>query len=69
MLNELSKMLVFAGGLLLVLGLALKFFPWFGRLPGDIVWRKDNFTFYFPLATGLLISLIVTLILNFFKRH
>ena len=68
---ELGKILMVVGGVLLSVGavLALNLFPWLGRLPGDIVWRKDNFTFYFPLATGLLISLIVTLILNFFKRH
>ena len=66
---ELSRILMGAGVLLLAVGAALHFFPGLGRLPGDILWRKGNFTFYFPLATGLLISVILTLILNFLRRH
>jgi len=52
------------GVLLLVLG---HFHP--GRLPGDIVWRRGNFTFFFPLATSLLLSIILTLILNLLLRR
>jgi len=47
-------------GLLLRLGLKLK---WLGRLPGDIIIRRENFTFYFPLATSLLLSFLLSLIL------
>ena len=47
------------GGLLLLSGRV----PWLGRLPGDIVIQKRNFTFYFPLATSILLSLILTLLL------
>jgi hypothetical protein len=36
--------------------------PWVGRLPGDIVLHRKNFTFYFPLATSILISLLLTLL-------
>lgn len=60
-----------AGGLLLLGGLLLYFFdklPFGGRLPGDIVVKKKNFTFYFPLATSILISLILSLVLWFFSR-
>ena len=47
------------GGLLLLSGRV----PWLGRLPGDILIHKKNFTFYFPLATSILLSLILTLLL------
>jgi hypothetical protein len=65
-------MLIVLGGLLLVVGLLLSFgarVPWLGRLPGDIVYRKGNFTFYFPLATSLLVSLILTAVLALFHRR
>lgn len=39
-----------------------------GRLPGDIVMRKKNFTFYFPLVSSLLLSLVLTLLLNLFRK-
>jgi hypothetical protein len=42
--------------------------PWIGRLPGDILIKKKNFTFYFPLATSLLISVILTLLFSFFRK-
>jgi hypothetical protein len=46
------------GGLLLLSGKV----PWIGRLPGDILIQKKNFTLYFPLATSILLSLILTLL-------
>jgi hypothetical protein len=46
------------GGLLLLSGKV----PWIGRLPGDILIQKKNFTFYFPLVTSILLSLILTLL-------
>lgn len=42
--------------------------PWLGRLPGDIHIKRDNFTFYFPLATSILISVILSFILWLFRR-
>ncbi|WP_136514692.1 DUF2905 domain-containing protein [Geomonas edaphica] len=42
--------------------------PWLGRLPGDIYVKKENFTFYFPLATSIIISLLLSLILWFFRK-
>lgn len=71
MLNSLGKSLVVFGLLLAAAGLILMFaerIPGIGRLPGDIIIRKKNFTFYFPLATGLLISLILSLILWLISR-
>jgi hypothetical protein len=66
------------GKLLIVLGLLLVFvgvlfvldfkLPWLGHLPGDIYIKRDNLTFYFPLTTSILISLIFTLVLYLFKR-
>ena len=49
-------------GLLIVLGVP------FGRLPGDISVRRGNFSFYFPFATSIVLSIILTLILAFFRR-
>lgn len=43
--------------------------PWLGRLPGDIVVRRKNFTFYFPLATSILISVVLTFLLWLFGRR
>ena len=42
---------------------------WLGRLPGDIYIKRDNFTFYFPFTTGILISVVVSVILYFFMRR
>ncbi len=53
------------GGLFLLSGKV----PWLGRLPGDIIIQKKNFTFYFPLATSVLVSVILTLLLWFFGRR
>ena len=60
-----------AGGVLLLAGALLSFGPrlsWLGRLPGDIVIERENFRFYFPLATSILISVILTLIFAMFRR-
>jgi len=55
--------LVIAGlGLLIMLGLPL------GRLPGDIAVRRGNFSFYFPLATSILLSILLTLLFALFRR-
>ncbi len=42
--------------------------PWIGRLPGDIYVKRKNFTFYFPLATSILVSILLTLILSLLRR-
>jgi len=42
--------------------------PWLGRLPGDIFIKRNNFTFYFPLATSILISLIISLFFWLFRK-
>lgn len=70
-LSSLGKILIFLGLGIVVLGLLLTFagrIPFIGRLPGDIVYRKGNFTFYFPLATSILLSIILTLLFWLFRR-
>jgi hypothetical protein len=58
--------LVIAGmGFLLLLGGKI---PWLGKLPGDVFYKGKNFTFYFPLATSIIISIVLTIILMFINR-
>lgn len=63
-LISLGIFITFAG--LIILGLG-KIFN-IGKLPGDIFFQKGNFTFYFPIVTCIVLSIILTLILNFFNR-
>jgi hypothetical protein len=56
---------VFVGAVLLLAGRL----PWLGRLPGDIVIRRDHVTFYFPIVTSIVLSLLLTLLLNLFRRR
>jgi hypothetical protein len=70
-LNQIGKILIFLGAFFLLLGLGFLFFgkvPWIGKLPGDIVIEKKNFTFYFPITTGILFSLLLSLILWIMSR-
>ena len=65
MLAHLGKLLMVMGGVLFLIGLILTFsgkIPLIGRLPGDIVIKKDNFTFYFPITTSIILSVVLTLI-------
>ncbi|HTU02563.1 MAG TPA: DUF2905 domain-containing protein [Candidatus Sulfotelmatobacter sp.] len=71
-MDSLGKMLILLGIFLAVLGglflLAGKI-PFLGRLPGDIAFRRGNWSFYFPLTTSILISLLLTLLLSLFTRR
>lgn len=75
MLGQLGKMFFFLGLFIMLVGVFLIFhskFPFLskiGNLPGDIVYKKENFSFYFPLTTSLLVSLILTLILKIFSKN
>lgn len=67
----IGKILVISGLVLAVAGLLLLLSDrvgWIGRLPGDITIRRENFTFYFPLATCLLVSAILSLLLWFLRK-
>jgi hypothetical protein len=75
-MSDLGKVLVgvglvmvLLGGLLLVGGHLSGKVPWLGRLPGDIYIRRDNWSFYFPLTTSIIVSLILTLIFALFGRR
>ena len=71
-MGDLGRMLIFVGGMLLVFGIVLilagKVSLPIGRLPGDIVYRGKNTTFYFPLATSILLSVILSLVLYVVNR-
>ncbi|MBN1913560.1 MAG: DUF2905 domain-containing protein [Candidatus Omnitrophica bacterium] len=70
--NSLGKILLFLGILLIVLGASLNFInrvPFLGKLPGDIMIQRKNVTFYFPLATSILVSLIVSLVFWLWPRR
>jgi len=70
-LSGLGRLLIFLGLVLAAAGVLLVLVgrvPGLGRLPGDILIQRGNFTFYFPLATSLLISLLLTLILYLLRR-
>lgn len=59
------------GGLLLVVGALLTFsgrIPWLGRLPGDIVVDRPNYSFYFPLMTSIVISVILSILMMLFRK-
>lgn len=69
-MRDLARFLIIAGAVLLVLGLILTLSGrmGLGRLPGDIVYRKGNVTFYFPLMTSIILSIALSLILWIFRR-
>jgi hypothetical protein len=68
---DIGRTLLVVGGVLVAAGLLLMLgarVPGLGRLPGDIVYRKGNVAFYFPLVTCILLSVVVTLLLRIFRR-
>lgn len=70
--SNLGRFFIMIGLIIAGIGFALIFagkIPWLGRLPGDFFFRGENFSFYFPLTTGILISAILTLILWFINRR
>jgi hypothetical protein len=70
-LGDLGRTLLILGVVIAVLGGVLMLgsrIPGVGRLPGDIVYRKGNFTFYFPLATSILLSVLLTIVLRLLRR-
>lgn len=70
-LSSLGKLVVIAGVILVIFGLVLVFYdriPFLGKLPGDIIVKRRNFTLYFPIVTSILLSIIVTIILNLISR-
>jgi hypothetical protein len=71
LLSDFGRILIFAGGALLLVGIILLLagrIPGLGRLPGDIRIEREGFTFYAPLVTMLIVSVVLTLILNLIAR-
>jgi len=71
-MSELAKSLIVAGVLLILIGGAFALagkWPPAGKLPGDIVIRRHNFTFYFPLGTSILLSVLLSIILMLISRR
>ena len=71
--TSIAKYLIFFGVLLLLTGSVCYFLGklgiGLGKLPGDIIIQKENFTFYFPLATSIIISVVLTIILSLFSKR
>ena len=69
----MGRLLVVTGGILALLGFLLMFGPKLpfrlGRLPLDFHYQRDNFSFYFPLGTSILISLLLTLVFGLLNRR
>jgi membrane protein implicated in regulation of membrane protease activity len=66
-----GRLLIILGVVLILAGLLLTYggrIPWLGRLPGDIRIERQNFSFYFPLASSLLVSLLLSLLFWLFRR-
>jgi len=71
MLFYFGKILIFFGFLLILIGLIFSFagkIPYFGKLPGDIYIKRENFTFYFPITTCILVSIILSIIFYLISR-
>ena len=70
-MNDLGKLLVIVGLLIAAVGVLLWSGVgkgWLGRLPGDINYTRDNFSFHFPIVTCLIISVVLTLLLWLFRK-
>jgi len=69
-MNPMPKLLISIGIILIIVGIIWHFggrFFSLGKLPGDIVIKKENFTFYFPLMTSIILSIVLSAILYLFK--
>ena len=70
--QQTGKYIMLAGVIIVIVGVVVYFFHnklnWFGRLPGDIRIEKENFKFYFPITTMILLSLLLTFILNLLRK-
>ena len=70
-MGGIGRMLIYLGLFLVIVGIAFTLIgkiPWLGHLPGDITIERERFTFYFPLATCLIISVVLSLVLYLLRR-
>ena len=67
-----GKIIIIIGVIIVIAGVVMYFFSdkfnWLGRLPGDIRMEKENFRFYFPITTMIIVSILLTVILQIIKR-
>jgi hypothetical protein len=66
-MEGLGRILLIVGGIVIVLGLLLVFsnhIPFIGKLPGDIFVKRDGYSFYFPIVTLLILSILITIVVN-----
>jgi hypothetical protein len=71
-MSDIGRFLILLGLAAVAAGVILLFLPripWLGKLPGDIVVHRERFTFYFPLATSIVASILLTLLVNLFFRR
>lgn len=70
-MNQIGKVIIYIGIVLVILGGLIHFFggafSWFGRLPGDIRIERENFRFYFPITTMIIISIILNILLRIIR--
>ena len=70
-INGIGKIIIFAGVVLVIFGLLMLLIPKItslDRLPGDIYFKKGNYSFYFPIVTSIILSIIITILLNIIIR-
>ncbi|OGB88289.1 hypothetical protein A3H38_04280 [candidate division WOR-1 bacterium RIFCSPLOWO2_02_FULL_46_20] len=70
--ESLGRMVLYIGVILVLIGgffILVGRVPWFGRLPGDLVWRRDGLTIFVPITTMILVSFVLTLLLNIVWRR
>lgn len=71
MTSEMGKLLIVIGVVLVLAGMAVLGhwnIPWLGKLPGDMAVKRENFSFYFPITTCILVSVVLTFILSLFRK-
>ncbi|MEO6949546.1 MAG: DUF2905 domain-containing protein [Ginsengibacter sp.] len=70
--QQTGKYILIAGLIIIIAGILIYFFhdyfKWIGKLPGDFKIEKENFRFYFPLTTMIILSVVATVIINLLKR-
>jgi len=64
-----GRVLIVVGLVLVVVGLLVQFFPWLGRLPGDVRIERPGFSFYLPITTCVLLSAVISLVFHLLSRR
>jgi hypothetical protein len=69
--SGVGKILIYTGIFLIIAGLVIYFYPkipFFGKLPGDIYIKRENFSFYFPIMTSVIVSIVLTAVIYLLSR-